>query len=188
MKIGILGGSFDPPHYGHIRNALMAKAAANLDKVVLMAASNSPFKCQHFAPSTCRRLMTCMMTSKLEDENIYSDSRLTKDTSYAVDDVKYISNKHPEAELFLIVGDDCAGNFESWYRFEELLSMLKAVIVVPRIGADIPGWPITTIIADDPVCGISSTLVRKLVKEGKPLYGLIPSSVESYIREHKLYL
>ncbi|MBI2337606.1 nicotinate (nicotinamide) nucleotide adenylyltransferase [Candidatus Daviesbacteria bacterium] len=187
MKIGILGGSFDPPHIGHyLAVKQILEIRKDIEKILLVPAFQHQWK--PIQASVEDRLS---MLSSLVDEKIeISDIELQrKGVSYTVDTVRQIKNK-TKADIFWIVGSDILSEFHRWEKTEELLS-LTAFLVFPRDPFHLPkalpkGFEVVrekNLITTN----ISSTLIRKRVKEERSIHYLVPEKVELYIKKCKLY-
>jgi nicotinate-nucleotide adenylyltransferase len=135
MKIGIFGGSFNPPHKGHHHILENAKEQCGLDKIFVVPAFVSPFK-EDFQ-KTCKftpemRLEMCRLTFEDLPYVEISDYEITKQSkSFTVDTVKYFKEMYPGDELFLIMGGDCLTSFDKWHRYMEILGNCN-LIVMPR--------------------------------------------------------
>ncbi|MBI3070279.1 MAG: nicotinate (nicotinamide) nucleotide adenylyltransferase [Candidatus Levybacteria bacterium] len=187
MKIGILGGSFDPPHLGHylvIKQILEIRK--DINKILLVPAFKHQWK--PIQASVKDRL--AMLQSLVNEKTEISDTELQRQgVSYTVDTVREIKNK-TKADIFWIVGSDILSEFHRWEKTEELLN-LATFLVFPRDPHLIPG----TIPAGFEVIqnknlittSISSTAIRQRVKEGKSISYLVPKEVEKYIAKHNLY-
>ena len=169
MKIGILGGTFDPVHIGHLVMAETAADAFALDKVFMVVAHQSPFKGGEIAGPQHRLAMV--------KEAIKGNSRIRAcdielkrgGKSYTIDTVQYFKNKYSSAELFLVIGEDNVPGLSRWKDIEIIKEMAR-VIAVERDWFD-----------------VSSSLVRRRLKERKSIRYLTPDAVIRYINQHKLY-
>ncbi|MEW5884880.1 MAG: nicotinate-nucleotide adenylyltransferase [Armatimonadota bacterium] len=192
MKRGILGGTFDPIHIGHLRMAIEAKEAFGLDEVVLEVAHVSPFKLDHeAAPPEVRFQMVSLAvegTPGLEAGRTELDRpppSFTVDTleSYAGDD------------LVLILGADSLADFPAW-REAERVAALARLAACSR-----PGFPVEQVVSalpealasrvvpfSAPLLDVSSTDLRRRLREGRSVRYLIPNSVIRFIEESRLYL
>ena len=189
MRIGLLGGSFDPPHNGHLLAAGDAFEALSLDRLIFIPAAVQPLKAHQDAAAPEHRLA---MVRLLVD----GDSRFDADSveidrgglSYTVDTLSALAADFPSAELFWLVGADVVRSFARW-REPERITELATVVVLQRTDeapdlASIPGSPrrLATRRID-----ISSTEVRTRVKEGKSIRGFVPDAVAEYIAAKRLY-
>lgn len=190
-RIGVLGGTFDPIHVGHLVAASEAIHNFGLDRVILVPAGR-PWQKSHFTDPEDRCLMTTLAAA---GHPRFSVSRVEidrKGPTYTVETLETLHGFFPEAELFFIVGADAALELKTWHRVEEVAS-LAAVIAVTR-----PGSPLTDLqteaglpdvqVMEMPALAISSTDIRRRVAEGKPIDFLVPEAVATYIRDRGLYV
>lgn len=187
MRIAILGGSFDPPHLGHylvIRQILDFRP--DIDKILLIPAYKHQWK-PSFASVNDRLTMTKFL---LEEKTEISEIEIQrKGISYTIDTVKAVSEQ-AQAQVYWIVGSDIVFEFDKWEKRDELLSLAK-FLVFPRDPYHLPktlpfGFELMqneNLITSN----ISSTVVRKRIKEGKSIKNLVPQEVGQYILSNKLY-
>ena len=189
MRIGLLGGSFDPPHNGHLLAAGDALEALGLDRLVFIPASVQPFKTRQEAASPEHRL--AMVRLLVDADPRFDTSSVEIDRgglSYTVDTLSAFAAELPSAELFWLVGADVVRSFAQW-REPQRITELATVVVLQRTDeapdlASIPGTPrrLATRRID-----ISSTEVRRRVKEGRSIRGFVPDAVAEYIAAERLY-
>jgi nicotinate-nucleotide adenylyltransferase len=181
-RIGLLGGSFDPVHYGHLRAAQWALEAFELREVRLVPARQSPFKGPSAASSEDRRAMLSLAVRDnpalaVEDCEIQRDA-----PSYTVDTLRALAARWPEARFVLILGSDAAAGLDQWRESAEV-RRLAEIRVLGRPGHE-------AVVADAvPFEGlaIASTDLRAAVKASKSIRYLTPESVRLYIEEKGLY-
>ena len=146
MKTLLYGGSFDPPHNGHLNNLRAAAACVRPDRVVVMPAGLSPFK-QHTAAPAALRLEMCgcfrqlaqgeeAVTPQLEVSSWEIAQAEAGRRNYTVLTVEMLAAQDPEGELYLAVGSDMLLSFDGWHRWEEILRLAKLVVVSRNIGDD----------------------------------------------------
>lgn len=196
MKTGILGSSFDPPHLGHVLMAVQAKEVLNLDQVWLMPCFLHPF-----AKKVSEEKHRLAMTRLLKDENIkVSDFEIKqKGVSYSINTLNSLAKLFPKNKFYWIIGSDQIDEFTRWKNWQEIINQYH-LIIFPRESVDlltrvkkalrlktIPKNIIILSPKDLILTNISSTQIRKRVKEEKSIKYLVPESVEKYIIEHKLY-
>lgn len=184
----MLGGTFDPPHTGHLLLALDALDHLELDELLLVPAARQPLKIgQEMTAPEDRLAMTRLLAA--------ADSRLVVDgreverggLSFTVDTVRALRDEHPGAELFLLIGEDTAATLPLW-REPEALAELVHVVVVGRGPESRPlpngfrGQRMATRRVD-----ISATEIRARVREGRSIRGFVPDAVAEYIAAHSLY-
>jgi nicotinate-nucleotide adenylyltransferase len=197
VRIGILGGTFNPPHLGHLVCAQEAYLALELDRVMLMPAWSPPHKPVEDEPGADHRLELCRLAFAGDEQRFeVSDLEVVREgTSYTVDTLTELHSRTPDNELFLIVGADIAAGLPQWREPERVLS-LAGLAVATRPGTErstvqealegVPGAERTTYF-DMPEIGISSTMLRQRVRDGQPLKYLTPDAVARYVDRHDLY-
>lgn len=199
-RIGILGGTFNPPHRGHLALARQARAQLGLDRVLVVPANvapNKPASAQD--PGAARRLAMCELALAGERGLQACPLEIERGgTSYTVDTVQSVHDAHPDAELTLIVGADTARTLPGWREPARLLGMVGLAIAQrdaagAREARDtlttIPGLrpvPPVTSLRMEPVA-VSSSLVRRQVAAGGSVAELVGESVARYIDTHGLY-
>ncbi|MBN1794437.1 MAG: nicotinate-nucleotide adenylyltransferase [Candidatus Omnitrophica bacterium] len=190
MKIGILGGTFNPIHNGHMGIARQAKEALALDKVIFIPAYIPPHK-SHGNIADCRDRLA-MVRAAIEDiEGLEASSAEIdrKGFSYTVDTLRGLRKQCGEDDaLFFIIGSDNLADFWDWKNPNEIIRLAQ-IIVVERPGCEIherePGSFVSVAIEPIP---ISARDIRDRIRKRLSITGLVPASVEQYIKEHKLYL
>lgn len=188
-RIGILGGTFDPFHHGHLAAAVNARHSAHLD-VVLLVVAHDPWQ------KSDRRIVT-PAADRLDlvragVEGVpgveASDIEIARGgPSYTADTLDQLAHSEPEAELFVVVGADLAAELDSWVRVADIQKR-AGLVVLSRPGhevPDLPGWSVTSVAI--PPLDISSTDLRRWSAAGAPLDGLTPPAVMRLIAERGLY-
>lgn len=194
-KIGILGGTFDPVHNGHMIIARQAMEQFGLDEVRIMTGGNPPHKRNACITAAEARHEMVKLAAEGEKGLIPFDYELNKKTfSYTFETLTELNERYPEVEWYFIIGEDSLRDILKWYR-PEIIVKKCILLVYPRSGGSAAGLikeraaqldgDIREISA--PVFGISSTDIRKRVSEGKSVKYLVPDKVEEYIEKHKLY-
>jgi nicotinate-nucleotide adenylyltransferase len=197
VRIGVLGGTFNPPHLGHLVCAQEAYVQLDLDAVMLIPARTPPHKPIEEEPGVEHRLELCRLAARDDPRFEVSELEAARSgPSYTVDTLSELHSNAPDNDLFLIVGGDIAAGFADWHEPERVLS-LATLAVAKRRGtsraavdttlARLPGGERTRFFRM-PRIGISSTLVRDRVRAGLPIRYLVPEPVESYIADRGLYL
>jgi nicotinate-nucleotide adenylyltransferase len=197
VRVGILGGTFNPPHIGHLVCAQEAYRELELDRVLLIPARIPPHKPVEHEPGAHHRLELCRVAVAEDDRFEVSDVELRRDgPSYTVDTLEELSTEAPNNELFLIVGGDIAAGLPRWREPERVLELATLSIARRRGTAR---SSIDTALGQlrggdrarffqMPRIGVSSTLVRRRVRSGQPIRYLVPDAVSAYIERHGLYL
>ncbi len=186
----MFGGTFDPPHIGHLVAAVNARYALGLDEVLLVVA-NEPWQkvgARPVSPAPARLAMVRAAVDGVEGIEA-SDLEIERGgPSYTVDTLEELARRVPGCELFVILGWDAAAGLHTWQRADRLAS-LAAIVVVDRSHTEplaLPaGWTWTHV--EIPQLAISSTDLRRRVGEGRPIDFLVPPGVISCIAEHGLY-
>jgi nicotinate-nucleotide adenylyltransferase len=192
--IGILGGTFNPPHCGHLALARHAKTELGLDRVLLMPANSAPHKGEQEDPGPERRLEMCRLA--VGEELGLEACALEVERggpSYTVDTLRAIKQSNPRAELTFIVGSDMARTLPAW-REPRALVELAGLAVAERedagreevLRALAPLGARVTFLAMG-MLEVSSSQVRERVKAGEPIEGLVAPAVAEYIAAHALY-
>jgi nicotinate-nucleotide adenylyltransferase len=186
-RLGLLGGTFDPPHVGHLAAAYAALEALALDEVRLIPAATQPLKAERDAADPRHRLA---MTRLLAE----ADPRLAVDPvevergglSYTVDTLRAYRRDHPAADLVLLIGEDVVATLPQW-REPATIAGLARIVVVTRGATAVPdpGVPVERLRTR--VIEVSSTELRSRVRAGLPIRGLVPDGVAAYIAAHRLY-
>ena len=197
-KVGLLGGSFDPPHLAHWHLAQAARTALGLDRIIFIPTNIPPHKQGIlYADAHDRLAMLRAMLYRQEGFEI-SDMELTREgPSYTLDTVNTFHSLYPDENFYFIIGGDSLMYMENWYRADELMQRIE-FIVAYRPGDHMDeflvhkkyletnfGARITLIEA--PVLDISSTAVRTLCAQGADISHLVMPSVQEYIQAHGLY-
>ena len=190
MRLGVFGGSFDPLHAGHLIVADDAAAALSLDRVLFVPSGQHPFKGGEVQASADLRRR--MIEESIAGYDLFSldDRELRRPgLSYTVDTLEELKEEHPAAELFLLIGSDILEEIDEWHRPEELVRLAQ-IAVLTRAEVDVDdaserSTPHVTV----PVThvAISSTEVRRRVRNGEPFRYLVPEAVHRIICEHSLY-
>lgn len=197
MRIGVLGGTFNPVHMGHLRMAEAARDAFSLDLVLLMVAADPPHKRVAGAVMGTHRLRMAALAAEHLPRIEASDLELLRSgRSYSYDTLLQLQSRYSGAELFWIVGSDMLHDLSNWHRAAEFLR-LTAVIAVPRSGRQandgaeaarlITQYQTSIRLLPAAVPPISSTEVRARIRAGLPVTGLVPDAVERYLYEEGLY-
>jgi nicotinate-nucleotide adenylyltransferase len=189
LRIGLFGGTFDPPHVGHLVTAVNVRHALALDAVVLMVA-NSPWQKQGTRPITAAEDRLAMVEAAVADVDglVAGDAEIRRGgPSFTADTLANMVEGYPGADLFTIVGDDAAAGLTSWERHEEVVAQSQ-LVVVDRPGAPVelpPGFDWLRV--EVPRLEVSSTDLRARVRDGRPLDYLVTEPVLDIIAVRNLY-
>ena len=189
LRIGLFGGTFDPPHVGHLVTAVNVRHALALDLVLLMVA-NDPWQksgVRSITPAADRLAMVQAAVAGIEGLEAGSEEMQRGGPSYTADTLATLRVKYAGARFFTIVGDDAAAHIDTWERVNEVVAMSSLVVI------DRPGSPVT--LSQDyewrhvevPRLEVSSTDLRCRVTDGRPLDYLVPEPVIDIIRDRGLY-
>ena len=186
QRIGLFGGTFDPPHTGHLAGAIAARRALGLDRVMFVVA-NDPWQKSNQRPVTKahHRLAMVQLLAEGFDGIEVSDLEISRGgPSYTIDTAKEL--RDGGHEVILVVGADAAAGLDSWDRSDELRKLVE-VAVVDRPGylfPELDGWRLNRVKAES--VDVSSSGVRDLVSGGASTSDSIPSTIRSYIDLHRL--
>jgi nicotinate-nucleotide adenylyltransferase len=199
LNIGVLGGTFDPIHRGHIKVAEEARARLDLAEILFVPTAQTPLKEDNPVSAIEHRVQ--MVSLAIADYPYFKLSTIEIErpgVSYTVDTIAELRNKlGAEEELFFIIGWDSLVQLPRWKEASRLIQMCR-LVAVPRPGNSlpdlksletvIPGLSRSLIILDKPEIDISATEIRKRAARGLSIRRLVPTPVAEYIKQHKLYL
>lgn len=185
-RIGILGGTFNPPHTGHLIIANEVRQALELDEVRLMPTASPPHKSSPGDVTARQRLeMVRLAVEGLEGLSVSSFEVERGGVSFTYDTMKALTKSEPDNQFYFIIGGDMIDMLHTWHRIDDLMEMLTFV------GVGRPGSKGSTNYhvkyVDIPQIDLSSTLLRNRIKTGGSVTLLTPCAVESYIRKVGLY-
>ena len=189
LRLGVLGGTFDPIHVVHLVAAVNVRHTLQLDRVLVVVASQPWQKAdRQVTPAEDRY---ALVEAAVGDVDGVEASRMEIDrggASYTADTIAELAELHPDAELFLIVGADVADDLDTWDRIDAVRERTQ-LVVVNRPGAPMPplmkGWRATQV--EIPNLEISSTDLRARAGDGRPLDYLVPAAAVHCIKERGLY-
>jgi nicotinate-nucleotide adenylyltransferase len=196
MLIGLFGGTFDPPHLGHLALCREAVSDLHVEQLFWVLTPNPPHKTHRQITSLPHRLR--MVQLALQDTS-YELSRVDIDRPaphYAVDTVRIVREQNPRAQLLYLMGGDSLNNLPTWHRAVEFVAALDFIGVMHREGEipdlqalemRLPGLASKVRFVEAPRVDISASQVRLLIKRGKPYEHLLPSAVARYIKKNNLY-
>ncbi|MBI5601282.1 MAG: nicotinate (nicotinamide) nucleotide adenylyltransferase [Gemmatimonadetes bacterium] len=186
MRIGIFGGTFDPPHVGHWLAAVDAVEALALDEVVWVPAAQQPLKAGVSSADTAHRLAMARLM-------VLGDTRFRVDAvelergglSFTVDTLRAYRERYPDAALFLLLGRDAAASLPKW-REPEVIRELAEIVVLTR-GGEAASLPSGVRELPTRRVDVSATEIRERVAAGRSIRGFVPDAVAAYIAAHGLY-
>jgi nicotinate-nucleotide adenylyltransferase len=189
VRTGVFGGTFDPPHIGHLIAAQDAREALQLDRVLFVPAAEPPHKQGHAI--TDGRVRLLMLEAAIADNPAFEacDVELKRQgPSYMVETLLELERTYPGDSLFLLIGADQAREFATW-REPENIARLATVVPLARSGVDT--FPALGPLLHAPVCvtriDVSATEIRSRLESDRPIRYMVPAAVEQIIREHGLY-
>jgi nicotinate-nucleotide adenylyltransferase len=196
VRIGVLGGTFNPPHVGHLVCAQEAYVRLELDQVLWIPARIPPHKELPDDPGTDHRLALCRLAIRGDERFAVSELELRREgPSYTVDTLEELHATAQDSELYLIVGGDIAAGLPEWHEAERVLSLATLAVVGRQgtarasiesaLGRFERGGRVRFF--SMPQIAVSSTLVRRRVRAGEPIRYLVPDAVARYIERHSLY-
>ena len=187
-RIGVMGGTFDPIHHGHLVAASEVAHSFDLDEVVFVP-TGLPWQKSDVTPSEHRYLMTVIATASNPQFTVSRVDIERAGPTYTIDTLKDLRAQRPGAELFFITGADAVAQILSWRDHDELWD-LAHFVAVSRPGHDLStdGLPAEKVSRlEIPALAISSTDCRDRVRRGHPVWYLVPDGVVQYIAKHHLY-
>lgn len=191
MNLGIFGGTFNPPHVGHLIVAESVREQVSLDKIIFIPSYISPHKHKGEEHSAVHRLE--MIKRAIKGNSHFEVSAIeveNRETSYTVKTIEYMKVQHPNDELFLLIGMDNYLLLHQWKEPNRILELATLIVMnrdkFPTKINEIIGAK-NTLFVTVPNIGISSSEIRQRVAEGKSILGYVTSDVEQYIQFHSLY-
>lgn len=196
-RIAIFGGTFDPIHWGHINLALEFDKRLHFDKILLIPTRIPPHKDDIPAPAE-HRLNMCRLAAEQYLRFEVSDMELRRaGKSFTVDTARALHEQYPGDKVYLIVGSDMYMTLESWHNAHTLFGLVTACAAAREEGQyemllkkqrQLKAMGAESVVLGVAALPISSTMIRRLVREHLPLDGRVPDHIERYIRENGLYL
>ena len=203
-RIGLFGGTFDPPHLGHLAIAEWARDRLGLARVIFMPSGKPPHKPGDRISSVDDRLkMTRLAVRGVPGFTVSVDEARRRGPSFTIETLSVLRAREPNTRLYLIMGEDSLREFGTWHEPEAILSMARLVVALRPGGKRSPGrgsgpghrsrpgelsagdsrvtW------LDNPGLELSSSSIRAWVRAGRSVRFLVPTSVAHYIRRHRLY-
>ena len=196
-RVGILGGSFNPPHLAHLVCASEAAVQLELDRVLLTPVATAPHKDAEQDPGAHERLDLCRLAIEGDDRLGVCDLEVLRGgPSYTVDTLRELHARTPEDDLTFIVGGDIALGLPSWHEPQAVLGLARLAVaersgagrrdVAERLAEHFPDAPRPAFF-DMPRMDISSSLIRRRVAHGLPIRYLVPDPVAERIARERLY-
>jgi nicotinate-nucleotide adenylyltransferase len=193
VRTAVFGGSFDPPHNGHLALCLYARELAGVDRLIVSVSKN-PFKASADASDEDRAAMARLLVAEINAAGAFADMSdwelRQPGPSYTIDLLRHVAALHPGDDLVLLVGEDSYRQMPQWRESREIAQLCDiavfgrsgSVLAVGSCGETLP--PATLFDFDMPV---SATEVRRLAAAGQPISHLVPPTIATYIASHGLY-
>lgn len=191
MRRGLLGGTFDPVHRGHLHAAREIAQAARLDRVLFIPAGIPWQKADRKISSPADRLRMLQLALADQPNFDISDIDIRREgPTYTIDMISDLRGIYPDDELVLIIGSDIVPRLHTWHRYQEVIDTIEIVICSrPEFTLDLSHLPKGRFsVVDINALVISSSGVRAMIQNGLDASELVPESVQQYITEHDLYL
>jgi nicotinate-nucleotide adenylyltransferase len=202
-RIGLFGGTFDPPHLGHLVLAEWARARLRLDRVVFVPAGTPPHKRGRRLTAAASRLALTRLAVRGNPAFAVSGFEAGRDgPSFTVDTLRHFHARQPDARIYLLMGADSLADFPNWHEPGEIARLATLVVAARQAaagsGADgvpkasgralLPGRVRSRVVVlDNPIVAISSSALRARARAGRSLRYLVPDAVAAYVARHGLY-
>lgn len=196
MNIGVYGGSFNPPHKGHLFLATSMQKQLRLNKIIIIPSNISPQKADNGHIDPIHRLQMCRLTFT-DDVFEISDCEIRRGgRSYTFDTLTFLKQQYPDANFHLFMGSDMLLSFHTWFRFADILKMCTLCAISRGEGDNTDKMRTyaeqvlangQVLIFDLPEVEVSSSLIREKIKKNEDTENLIPKKVSEYIKENRLY-
>jgi len=202
MKIGICGGTFDPFHRGHLEPVLAARGVMEWDRLIYVPAYRQPFKSEEqFASGYHRFTMAVLATESIETIDVSTQELDRGKISYTVETLELLRAGYPQATLDWIIGDDNLAQLTEWKRIDRIFELANFAVLTRfmRLG-DVPerfrsriaapgqrGSCGHVVFAENATVPVSSTEIRRRIRAGEAIGGLVDPRVSHYIEHNRLY-
>jgi len=193
-RLGVIGGTFDPPHLGHLAFAEWARSALGLDRVLFVPAGAPPHKRAGApTPGAHRLAMTRLAVRGNAAFTVSALELRRRGPSYTADTLRALAARHPRSRLYLLLGADMFGTFGTWREPDAIARLARLVVArrpgapAPRPPARAPRWARRVTWLENPLIEISSSALRARARRGGSLRYLVPDAVLRYVARHRLY-
>lgn len=191
MKVGLLFGTFSPPHVGHLHIAKLSFEFYGLDEVLFIPSPQNPFKdIKNILSFDLRKTMLEKMLLEVGDQRI-KISEIEKNLptpSYTYRTIDILTKERPNDDFYLLLGSDNAKSFCQWLRFEKILEKVKVIAYLRKVGDEIADELFPHLFAKHPIKEISSSEIREKLSKGESIENEIPwKSLRDFIKNEKLY-
>ena len=197
MKTGLFGGAFNPIHLGHLQLAGAFAESLSLDRIIFIPTAIPPHKtARYLAPAQDRLKMLSLVTAENPRYEVTDMEFRREGKSYSYDTICELKECYPEDTFYLLIGSDQFFYFPKWYKAEEILRLVTVCTAAREDGEYQRllafraqyDYMKDTVVENFNVFPVSSSEIRDRVKNGRSLCGLVPTAVENYIKENKLYV
>lgn len=186
MRLGVLGGTFDPPHVGHLLAASDAFEALDLDRLAFIPAAAHPFKGETVGATAAQRLHMLELL-------VAGDARFEIDPieieraglSYTVDTLTDLARRYPNAQRYFLIGEDLVEQMPTWRSPERIVELAEVIVLSRGDGPATTSGGLRRL--DTRRVDVSSTEIRARVRAGLPVHGFVPDAIAAYIRDAGLY-
>jgi nicotinate-nucleotide adenylyltransferase len=200
IRLGVFGGAFDPPHAAHVALVQAAVLQLGLDQVRVLPTGQAWHKPRSLSEASHRLAMARLAFEAVPEAVVDAREMLRQGPSYTVDTLRELKSEFPQAQLFLLIGDDQRRSLPAWHQIEEIARL--AIICAAGRDAAVQAWSDSSADAPGafphsidariqtltmPLMPHSATDIRALVATDRNIQGLVPPAVERYIHEHHLY-
>lgn len=195
MRLGVLGGTFDPPHIGHLILGECAREQLELDRVLFIPAGVQWRKAGRAISDAVHRVE--MVRLAVQDNPAFELSTIEVERpgpSYTADTLEELAATYPGGEFYLVLGQDALDDLANWRRPQRILELAWIAVAsrevedpLAREGRPLTGLSARLLRIDMPLIGVSATGIRERARSGRSIRYLVPAAVEAYIREHRLY-
>jgi len=191
VRIGVFGGTFDPPHVGHLLLASDAREELRLDRLIFVPAGVQPFKVETPPAASGQDRLEMVRLAIGNDPNyVVDDTEITREgLSFTVDTLEHLAGRYVGAEFFFLLGQDAAAGFRQWRNPERILEIATLALMMRSGSEDVEGWRnFEGLVTVSPRrVDVSSTEIRERLRAGKSIKGFVPESVERFIEARGLY-
>ena len=191
MRIGVFGGTFDPPHIGHLLLASDARDALQLDRLIFIPVGVQPFKVDTPPVASGQDRLEMVRLAIGNDPNyVVDDTEITrKGLSFTVDTLEYLAGRHVGSQFFFLLGQDAAAGFRKWRNPGRILEIATLALMMRSGSEDAVGWRNfeNLVMVSPRRVDVSSTEIRERLRAGKSIKGFVPESVEQFIEARGLY-
>jgi nicotinate-nucleotide adenylyltransferase len=191
MRIGVFGGTFDPPHVGHLLLAADARDALQLDRLIFIPAGAQPLKVDTPAVASPQDRLEMVRLAIADDANYaVDDAEITrKGLSYTADTLEHLAERYAGAELFFLLGQDSLAGFPKWRNPGRVQELATLALMMRSEAPDVGKWRNAerVVMVSTRRVDVSSTEIRERLRAGKSIKGFVPESVERFIEARGLY-